>query len=203
MRICKRIKGEKKMSEMEGSGKNVKAAGPTSRLSVLDMVYTGLLSAVICVCSILAINIGEVPITLQTFAVCTAAGLLGWKRGSACVLVYVLLGAVGIPVFGGMTGGIGVLTGSTGGYIIGFIFTALIVGFAADKFDRSVPALLISMILGVLVCYAFGTAWFMFLTKLDLMTALSYCVFPFLIFDAIKIVLATVIVNRVSSVIRL
>ena len=191
------------MSELESSEKSTKVNNPVSRLSVLDMVYTALLSAVICVCSILAINIGEIPITLQTFAVCTASGLLGWKRGTACVLVYVLLGAVGIPVFGGMTGGIGVLTGPTGGYIIGFIFTALIAGFAADKFNRKVPALLIGMVLGVLVCYVFGTAWFMFITKYDLMTSLTYCVFPFLVFDAVKIVLATVIVNRVSSVVKL
>ncbi len=75
------------------------------RSAILDMVFTAMFTAVIAVCSIISIPVGEVPITLQTFAVCISAALLGWKRGTLSVLIYILLGAVGVPVFGGMTGG--------------------------------------------------------------------------------------------------
>ncbi|MBQ9248015.1 MAG: biotin transporter BioY, partial [Ruminococcus sp.] len=90
----------------------------SSKNAVKDLVFTAMFAALIAVCSILSIPIGEVPITLQTFAVCLAAAMLGWKRGTLSVLIYVLLGAVGVPVFAGMTGGVGILAGPTGGYII-------------------------------------------------------------------------------------
>lgn len=175
----------------------------SSRQAILDMVYTAMFTAIICVCSIVSINIGNVPITLQTFAVCVSAAMLGWKRGTISVILYIILGSAGLPVFAGFSGGIGILTGATGGYLIGFIFTALIVGFAADKFSRKLIPLVISMILGILVCYLFGTPWFMFVTKMDLGISLGYCVIPFLPFDAVKIVLATVIVNRLSKIVKL
>ena len=174
-----------------------------ARKVVLDMVYTAMFTAIICVCSIISIPIGEVPITLQTLAICVAAAMLGLKRGVLSVVIYVLLGAVGIPVFAGMSGGIGVIMGPTGGYIIGFILTAAAVGFAADKFDRKLLPLIISMVAGVLLCYAVGTPWFMFVTKMDLLTSLGYCVFPFLLPDAFKIAIAAVISNRLNKLIRL
>ena len=106
------------------------------RSAILDMVFTAMFTAVIAVCSIISIPVGEVPITLQTFAVCISAALLGWKRGTLSVLIYILLGAVGVPVFGGMTGGLGVLAGPTGGYIIGFLPAAVIIGLAAERYER-------------------------------------------------------------------
>ena len=93
--------------------------------------------------------------------------------------------------------------GPTGGYIIGFILTAAAVGFAADKFDRKLLPLIISMVAGVLLCYAVGTPWFMFVTKMDLLTSLGYCVFPFLIPDAVKIVAAVVLVNRLGKILKI
>ncbi len=171
--------------------------------ALLDMIYVALFAAVICVCSLISINIGEVPITLQTFAVCAAAAMLGWKRGTLSVIIYILLGAIGLPVFAGGSGGFGIIAGSTGGYIVGFIFTALIVGFVADKFNRKIIALVIAMVVGILVCYAFGTPWFMFVTNMDLVTSLGYCVIPFLIPDAVKIIVATVLVNRLNKIVKL
>lgn len=170
---------------------------------ILDMVYTAMFAAIIAVCSIIAIPLGKVPFTLQTFAVCLAASLLGWKRGTLSVLVYILVGAVGVPVFGGMQGGFSVITGSTGGYIVGFIFTALIVGFVSDKFNKKLVALIPAMLIGIAVCYAFGTPWFMFVTNMDLVTSLGYCVIPFIIPDVIKVIVASVIVNRLDQVIKL
>lgn len=173
------------------------------KTAVKDLVFTAMFAALIAVCSILSIPIGEVPITLQTFAVCLAAAMLGWKRGTLSVFIYVLLGAVGVPVFAGMSGGVGVLAGPTGGYIIGFIPCALLIGLAADKWQRKALPLTLSMILGVLVCYAIGTIWFMIVTGMHLGESLMLCVVPFLIPDGVKIALAMILANRLSKVISL
>ena len=177
--------------------------GKKSRFSVRDMVFTAMFAALIAVCSILSIPIGEVPVTLQTFAVCLAAAMLGWKRGMLSVLVYILLGAVGIPIFAGMKGGFGVLAGPTGGYIIGFLLTALIIGVAAEKSGRRALPLTLSMTLGVLACYAVGTVWFVFVTKMHIGESLMLCVLPFLLPDAVKIAAAVFLSNRLSKVVKL
>ena len=152
------------------------------------------------VCSWISIP-ATVPFTLQTFGVFLSVGLLGGKRGSLAVLVYLLLGAVGLPVFSGFTGGIGHLLGPTGGYIIGFIFSALLMWLAERLFGKSVAVLAVSMIAGLIVCYAFGTSWFMSVyTKntgeIGLMTALGWCVIPYIIPDVAKIVLAVLLTRR-------
>ena len=103
----------------------------------------------------------------------------------------------------GMSGGIGILAGPTGGYIIGFILTALVVGFAADKWQRKALPLTIAMVIGVLLCYAVGTVWFMVVTKMHLGESLMLCVVPFLIPDAVKIALAMILSNRLSKVVTL
>ena len=127
-----------------------------SRIS--DIVYIGMSAAIIAVCAWIQIPL-TVPITLQTMGVALVAGLFGAKRGTLATLLYILIGAIGVPVFSGFKSGFGVLLGSTGGYIIGFIFTALIVGLVSDKTNK-LWAIILSMVLGVLVCYAFGTVWF-------------------------------------------
>ena len=176
-----------------------------SSLSISDLTLIALFTAVIAVCSWISIP-AAVPFTLQTFAVFLATGLLGGKRGTLTVLVYILLGAIGVPVFSGFTGGIGHLLGPTGGYIIGFIFSALVMWFAENRFGKSLKVLAASMVIGLIVCYAFGTAWFMAVyTKetgeIGLMTALGWCVFPYIIPDAVKIALAVILCRRLRSVI--
>ena len=182
----------------------------SSKNAVKDLVFTAMFAALIAVCSILSIPIGEVPITLQTFAVCLAAAMLGWKRGTLSVLIYVLLGAVGVPVFAGMTGGVGILAGPTGGYIIGksgilaaLIPAAIIIGLAADKWERKALPLIVAMVLGVLVCYLIGTIWFMVVTGMGIGESLMLCVVPFLIPDGVKIALAMILSNRLSKVVKL
>jgi biotin transport system substrate-specific component len=130
------------------------------RLSVRDMALIAIFTAMMTVCSWISVPL-TVPMTLQTFAVFLTAGLLGRRRGVLTVVLYILLGTFGLPVFAGFKGGPGALLGTTGGYITGFVFTALIVGLTVDRRGRSVPVLAASMALGLLVCYAFGTAWFM------------------------------------------
>ena len=169
------------------------------------MVYIGLSAAIIAVCSWISIPL-TVPITLQTMGVVLISGLFGAKRGTLSTLLYILIGAIGVPVFSGFKSGFGVLLGSTGGYIIGFIFTALIVGIVSDKTNK-LWALILSMVVGILVCYAFGTAWFAVVyakanEPASLATILGWCVIPFLIPDAVKIALAAVLTNRLKKFVK-
>lgn len=172
---------------------------------ITDMVYIGLSAAIIAVCSWISIPL-TVPITLQTMGVVLISGLFGAKRGTLSTLLYILIGAIGVPVFSGFKSGFGVLLGSTGGYIIGFIFTALIVGIVSDKTNK-LWALILSMVVGILVCYAFGTAWFAVVyaktnEPASLATILGWCVIPFFIPDAIKIALAAVLTNRLKKFLK-
>ena len=186
--------------------KEVKNKNEKKKFKTLDLAYIGLSVALIAVCSWISIPL-TVPITLQTLGVCLVSGLFGLKRGTAATVVYILLGAIGVPVFAQFTGGIGIIAGSTGGYIIGFLFTALIVGFAADKWQGKFWAAVISMAVGILVCYAFGTAWFAFVYAkqsggASLLTILTWCVFPFIPFDAAKIVIAALLTNRLKRFVK-
>lgn len=173
------------------------------KLNSRDLAYSALGSALITVCSWISIPT-EIPFTLQTFAVCLISALLGAKLGTISVIVYILLGTVGIPVFSGFRSGLGTLLGTTGGYIIGFIFTALIVGFIAERFGRKILPLAVSMAAGILVCYAFGTVWFIQVYAktsgaIGIMTALSWCVFPYLLPDGAKIAVAVPLAIRLHK----
>lgn len=176
------------------------------KFRTLDLAYIGLGVALIAVCSWISIPL-TVPITLQTLGVCMIAGLFGLRRGTLATFVYLLLGTVGVPLFAQFTGGIGIITGPTGGYLIGFIFTALIVGFVSDKWGEKLWAVILAMIGGVLVCYAFGTAWFAFVyaksnEPASLVTILGWCVFPFIPFDAVKIIIAALLTNRLKRFVK-
>lgn len=184
-----------------GSKKNRKR-----RMKTQDMMYIALTAAVTAVSAWISIP-AAVPFTLQTFAVCLTAGLLGAKRGTASIGIYLLLGLIGIPVFSGFRGGIGVLLSNTGGYLAGFILTTLIVGLCADRFGRKLPALVVSMTAGVAVCYAFGTAWYLFLYMrntgpIGLGTVLGTCVIPFILPDLAKIAAAAVLAKRLHRLVR-
>lgn len=173
------------------------------KIKIRDITYPAIFVALMAICAWTAVPT-VVPFTLQTFAVCAAAGLLGTWQSIAAVVVYIALGAVGVPVFSGFRGGIGVLLGNTGGYIIGFIFIALTVGLAVKMFGRKPLVLTLSMTIGVLVCYAFGTAWFMIIyantngSAMALGTVITKCVLPFIIPDAFKIALAVFITSKVA-----
>ena len=178
-----------------------------SMLSVRDMAYIALFAVMMAVCSWISIPY-VVPFTLQTFAVFLAVGVLGGRRGTVAVLVYLLMGAVGLPVFTGFSGGIGHLLGSTGGYIVGFVFTALVMwGMEGIPGNRTV-VLTISMVLGLLVCYAFGTAWFLLVYArttgpVGVWTAVGWCVAPYVVPDLVKLALALVLRRRLRGAIRL
>ncbi len=173
---------------------------------VLDLVYISIGAALIAICSWISIPTA-VPFTLQTFAVFFVLLLLGGERGTIATLIYILLGAIGVPVFAGFSGGIGILFGSTGGYIIGFLFTGLIYMLFSRVFKKSIVIKIAALVLGLAVCYAFGTAWFMHVYmqnngEVGLLTVLGWCVFPFIIPDLIKMALAVVVAKRIEPVIR-
>ncbi|QFJ55350.1 biotin transporter BioY [Pseudobutyrivibrio xylanivorans] len=177
-----------------------------SNLNTLDIVYIALGAALITICSWISIPTA-VPFTLQTFAVFAMLALLGGKRGTLATLVYILLGAVGAPVFAGFSGGVGVLLGTTGGYIVGFILTGLIYILFEKFFKKTLVGEVIALVLGLVSCYALGTVWFMTVYAkssgaIGVMTALGWCVFPFIIPDLIKLGLALVISRRVRPVIK-
>ena len=172
-----------------------------------DLAYVAVCSVLMAVCSWISIP-STVPFTLQTFAVFCALGLIGGKRGTAAILVYLLLGALGVPVFAGFSGGIGILIGTTGGYLLGFILMGLVywLGERLGKGNRGI--LIGSMILGLALCYAFGTAWFMLVYArqsgaVGLGTALAWCVIPFLLPDLVKMALAILLSNKLRKVLHL
>lgn len=171
-----------------------------------DLVYIALFAVLIAICAWISVPT-TVPFTLQTFGVFLTVGLLGGKRGSMAVLVYILLGAAGIPVFSGFTGGVGRLLGNTGGYIVGFLASALVMWALEKVMGRKTWALAVQMVLGLIACYAIGTVWFMVIYSgtsgtVGLMTVLGWCVIPFVIPDLIKIALALILTKRLSFLFR-
>ncbi len=162
-----------------------------------DLAYTAVGAALIAVCSWISIPL-TVPVTMQTFAVFLVLTLLSGKRGTAAVLVYILMGTAGLPVFSGFSGGIGVLLGTTGGYILGFLLTALIYWGMTALFGERPAVQIAALLIGLLVCYAFGTAWFLVVythTKgaAAISTVLLWCVVPFIIPDLLKLAAALVL----------
>lgn len=169
------------------------------------MICTALFAALIAVSGLIPpIPIGVLPVTLQTLTVYVTAGMLGAKWGSAAVGLYIALGAIGFPVFTGGQGGLGVLFGASGGYIVGFLAIPIAVGLFTSLFGRRIPILIASMAVGTLLCYAIGTVWFMlgYAQNGDAISiggAIGACVLPFVLPDAVKIALATLLVVRLRG----
>lgn len=180
------------MSQNETSGT---VAVDNQKIRTKQMVLIALMTAVTCVLGPLSIPLpfSPVPISLTNFAIFLAIFVLGMKSGTISFIIYLLLGAVGVPVFSSFRGGFQVLAGPTGGYLIGFIFLALIMGFALDHFDRKLVPTIIGMIIGMAVCYAFGTVWLAKLLSLSFKEGLMMGVIPYLAGDAAKIVIAAIV----------
>ena len=171
-----------------------------------DLVLIALFVALMAICAWITIP-AAVPFTMQTFGVFLALLLLGGKRGAICMAVYLLLGAVGLPVFSGFRGGVGALVGSTGGYLVGFIVSALLM-WALSGFARKRRwTLAASMALSLAACYAFGTAWFVIVSvragkAMTVGAALSMCVLPYIVPDAAKLWLACVLARRLKKFVK-
>lgn len=156
------------------------------------MALIALMAAVTCILGplSLAIPISPVPISFTNMAVYFTIYVLGTKNGTISYLIYLLLGLVGLPVFSGFSGGAGKLFGPTGGYLIGFIFMAVICGIFVEKWPAKLYLHFIGMILGTAVCYLFGTIWLAFQANMDFSAALAAGVIPFIPGDLVKIIIA-------------
>lgn len=163
------------------------AVSSRERLSAL--CRTGLMAAVTCILAPMTIPIGPVPISLTNLVVYLSLYLLGWKLATTSILVYLMIGASGLPVFSGFTGGIGKLVGPTGGYLMGFVVIAVVSGMIVDRCSSRVVHFL-GLVGGTALCYVMGTAWFCYVTDSTVGSALGLCVFPFIPLDLVKIALA-------------
>ena len=168
-------------------------------MSTKKITVTAIMTAVICLCSLITIPFFSVPFTMQTFGVFLALEILGAKLGAAAVGTYILLGLVGVPVFSGFGAGPAHIIGPTGGYIIGFLFTALIYLVFESLFKSQKPIIRwICRFLGLFICYFIGTVWFITVMGINgksigVKAALTMCVLPFIIPDTVKIILAVYI----------
>ena len=168
-----------------------------NKFTALELAYMAMFTALMAVCSWVSVPAPAplVPFTMQTFGVFITLLMLGGKRGFFSILTFVLMAAVGLPVLAGFSGGIGVLFGSTGGYILGFLLAAPIYAAGEKLLGDKQWVKAVSLLLGLIVCYAFGTAWFMVVYTrqtgaVGLGAALSWCVLPSIIPDLAKLALA-------------
>ena len=176
-------------------------------LKIRKLTYVALFAVVMAICAQIMIP-GPVPFTMQTFGVFIAVGVLGGQLGSAAVFLYLLMGAVGLPVFAGMKGGLGALVGVTGGYIFGFLASALVMWGMEKLIGRKPWALAVAMVAGLLACYALGTGWFLLVYTrntgaIGLWAVLLKCVIPYIIPDLIKAALALALCSRLSAALKL
>ena len=167
-------------------------------MKLRNMIRCGVLAAVLAVCAWISVPLGDQTISLQTFAVFLTLGLLGGGDGLAVVLVYLLLGAAGLPVFSGFRGGIGVLLGPTGGFLWGFAVMAA----AYWLLEKRLPPW-ICMSVGLLLCYACGTAWYYYMYAAGVVwPVIVTCVVPYLLPDAVKLLLALILRKRLKQFVR-
>ena len=170
-------------------------------MKVRNMALCGLFTAVLAICAWISLPMGDTVITLQTFGIFLTLGLLGGKRGTITVLVYLLLGAIGVPVFSGFRGGLGALLGTTGGYIFGFMSTSVLYWIMTSIKDT--PHIrIIAMVIGLLLCYGCGSWWYMtrYLSSgsVTLGLVLLKCVLPYLLPDAVKLFLAWILTGKLK-----
>lgn len=169
-----------------------------NRLTVKDMAYSGICAALLAISAWISIPMPQVSFTMQSFAVFFTLGLLGGRRGTVSILIYLLLGLVGLPVFSGFRGGLGVLLGVTGGYIWGFLLAGLVYWLLTALLGSGFRAGLGATVLGMAVCYTCGTVWYLHVYGGTLWAVISVCVLPYLIPDGVKIVLALSLAGKLK-----
>lgn len=176
----------------------------SNKIKTTDIVFIALFAVLMAVCSWISIP-SIVPFTMQTFAVYLTLNFLGAKKGTVSVCIYFLLGLIGLPVFANFNSGVGALFGLTGGYMIGWLFSGLIMWLMEKLIGKKLWAQAVSMLIGLIVCYITGTAWFMVAYArnsgpIGLWTALLWCVIPFVVPDIVKLVLALMVSQRLKKI---
>ncbi len=171
-----------------------------SHLPLKGMVYASLFGAATAAASYVSIPLPPVPITLQTFVLFISAGLLGPRLGVLSQFIYILLGVMGMPVFAGGKAGLGVVFGPTGGYLLGFVAAALVIGLIVRLRNRpGFPWHVLAMTLGTLVVYLLGVVQLSLTARLSLEKAIAVGAIPFLPGDALKIVAAAMLTTRMKQ----
>lgn len=167
------------------------------------MMTTALFAAVIAVLAQLTIPLPLIPITGQTLAIGLAATILGAKYGTLSVLIYVMMGAIGLPVYAQMSGGLGILFGPTGGFLFSFIPMAFIIGFILEKYGFTLKNAIFANLIGTLISLTIGTIWLKFVVELSWTAAFVSGFFPFILVGILKSALAawagTVVRERLST----
>lgn len=171
--------------------------------NIKNLCVISIFTALLCVTSFIVIPAG-IPITLQTFVVFLAVGLLGLKKSLVAVIVYILIGLLGLPVFAGFKGGFAALFSETGGFIIGFLFVCIIKGITKNIFKNFILSEIFSSVIALLFLYTVGSIWFciVFYNKIDFNTfasSLVVTVLPFLLPDIIKIIVAAYLTKRINK----
>ncbi len=172
---------------------------------IKNMVYISLGAVLLSVCSFIAIPF-VFPFTLQTFGLFMVLLLLGGRKGSLSVLLYIALGIIGLPVFSGFGGGIGYLLGATGGFIMGFLVGSLVYWLCEIICRKVIPYRVLGMLLCLVICYVCGTVWYLSYSAnsaMGIVSALSICVFPYIIPDLFKMLLALLIWKRIRTLIKI
>jgi len=162
--------------------------------NAFNLTVIALMAAVICILGPLSIPlpVSPVPISFTNLAIYFAVILLGWKRGTLSYIIYLLIGMVGVPVFSGFTGGLGKLVGPTGGYLVGFIFMAIIAGWFIEKYEGNMLMYFVGMILGTIVTYALGTLWLAYVAGMSIKAALVAGVLFYIPGDVAKMIIAAI-----------
>ena len=200
------------MSETSVKSSNSKSKTTKNRAFIYDMVLISISTALIAVCSWISIPLGPVPFTLQTLGILAVMLTAGGRRGTIAVLVYLALGAVGVPVFAGFKGGIASFAGPTGGFLVGFLVSALVYWLLEKLFLKKLMTTpvktwvfgMLAFLIFEVIMYIVGVIWFMTVYAaqtgpVGLATVMGWCVIPFIIPDIVKMVVAVLIGERASK----
>ena len=176
---------------------------------MMNLTLCALCAALTCVLAPIAVPIPPIPITLATFAVYLSGALIGPKYGPMSQAIYLILLFIGLPVGAGFVGGVGLFLGPTAGFLIGFVPTSFVIGLLYGKFGKSnnnyinkILWLLLSFVLGTIVCYIFGLLWYMLYSGADFVTAIMVCVVPFLVGDTLKIIALLLLVPQLEIALK-
>lgn len=198
---------------LKGNENTIMENTTTTKINTYAYVLCALFAALTAVCTFINIPLPftPIPINLATLSVFLAGGVLGPKYGTLSQFVYILLGAIGLPIFSNFQGGLGVLIGPTGGYLLGYVLAAFAIGLILKNTTQNTTEnegkfiylkTVFACVVGMVVYFTLGTAWFMFLTNTKLWAALISCVFPFLLGDALKILAATLLMTKLRKAVN-
>lgn len=183
--------------------------GAKKKFRVVDLVFTALFTALTAVCAVISVPMPmtTVPVSLLVLGVFLTGALLEKKLAFLAEVVYLLIGAIGIPVFAGFSSGVGRLFGPTGGYLIASPLMAFLIAWIIEPFRKKKKPLYLAMLVvgmaaALVVCYLFGTAWFSIYSKCSFVEGLGFCVIPFLVPDVIKLVAAAAVAAAVDAVLQ-